>query len=51
MDCGWLDADMKLHDWEEYAELYINRMDYQREQNRKKAQAHRDKKRAENAQA
>ena len=45
--CGWLDGDMKIHDWAEYAELYINRMDYQREQNRKKAQAHRDKKKAE----
>lgn len=44
--CGWLDPDMKIHDWEEYAELYINRMDYQREQNRKRAQAHRDRKRA-----
>ena len=45
--CGWLDDDYKIHDWEEYAELYINRIDYQREQNRKKAQAYRDRKKLE----
>ncbi len=47
VECGWLDADMKIHDWEEYAELYINREDYKREQNRKRAQAYRDRKKAE----
>ena len=45
--CGWLDSDYKIHDWEEYAELYINRRDYQREQNRKRAQDFRDRKKAE----
>lgn len=46
-DCGFLDEDMKLHDWEEYAELYINRIDYQREQTRLRVQAYRERKRAE----
>lgn len=45
--CGFLDDDMQLHDWQEYAELYINRIDYQREQNRKRAQAYRDRKKSE----
>lgn len=34
--CGFLDTDMKLHDWEEYAELFINREEYRKEQNRKR---------------
>ena len=45
--CGWLDQDMKIHDWAEYAELYINRQDYQREQARLRVQAYRERKRAE----
>lgn len=45
--CGWLDADMKIHDWEEYAELYINRVDYQKEQNRKRVKECRERKKAE----
>lgn len=45
--CGFLDGDMKLHDWEEYAELYINRIDYQKEQNRRRVQEHRERKKAE----
>lgn len=46
-DCGFLDADMKLHDWEEYAELYILREEYKREQNRKRVADHRQRKRLE----
>lgn len=45
--CGWIDPDMKIHDWAEYAELYINRLDYQREQSRKRVQAYRERKREE----
>ena len=45
--CGWLDEDYKIHDWEEYAELYINRVDYQKEQNRKRVKECRERKKAE----
>jgi hypothetical protein len=45
--CGWLDDDNKIHDWEEYAELYINRVDYQKEQNRKRVKECRERKKAE----
>lgn len=40
-ECGFLDDDMKLHDWEEYAELYILREDYKREQTRKRVSEYR----------
>lgn len=45
--CGWIDDDMTIHDWAEYAELYINRVDFQKEQNRKRVREHREKKRLE----
>lgn len=44
---GFLDDDMKLHDWEEYAELYINRVEYQREQARERMRNMRARKKAE----
>lgn len=44
---GFLDEDMKLHDWEEYAELYINRVEYQREQARERMRNMRARKKAE----
>lgn len=47
LSCGWLDEDMTIHDWAEYAELFINKMDWQREQNRIRAQEYRERKRAE----
>ena len=47
VDCGWLDDDMKIHDWEEYAELYINREDYKREQAKERMRNMRARKKAE----
>ena len=44
---GFLDADRKLHDWEEYAELYINRIEYQREQAKERMRNMRARKKAE----
>lgn len=44
---GFLDEDMRVHDWEEYAELFINREEYRKEQTRKRVQGYRDRKRAE----
>ena len=41
VECGFIDEDMKLHDWEEYAELYILREDYKREQTRKRVSEYR----------
>ena len=46
-DCGFIDEDMQLHNWELYAELYINREDYRREQTRKRVAEYRARKRAE----
>ena len=45
--CGFLDEDMKLHDWSEYAELFILREEYRKEQNRKRVADHRARKRLE----
>jgi len=45
--CGFLDADMKLHDWEEYAELFINREDYKREQAKIRMRNMRERRRLE----
>lgn len=45
--CGWIDEDMKIHDWAEYAELYINRLDYQREQAKERMRRFRERKRNE----
>lgn len=47
-ECGFIDEDMKLHDWSEYAELFILREDYRKEQNRKRVAEHRERKRLEN---
>lgn len=47
ISCGFLDDDMKLHDWEEYAELFINRADYQREQAKERMRNMRARKKAE----
>lgn len=47
--CGFIDEDMRLHDWEEYAELYILREEYKREQNRKRVADHRRRKQVESA--
>lgn len=44
---GFLDGDRKLHDWEEYAELYINRVEYQREQAKERMRNMRARKKAE----
>lgn len=45
--CGFLDTDMKLHDWEEYAELFINREDYKREQAKIRMRNMRERRRLE----
>lgn len=45
--CGFIDDDMKLHDWEEYAELFINREDYKREQAKIRMRNMRERKRLE----
>lgn len=47
VDCGWLDDDLKIHDWEEYAELYINRIEFQKEQARERMRKTRAKKKAQ----
>lgn len=44
---GWLDADMKLHDWDEYATLLIACDEQQREKTRKRVQRHRERKKAQ----
>ena len=41
---GWLDEDMKLHDWEEYAVLLMDKQDSQKEKTRKRVQQYREKK-------
>lgn len=47
VSCGFIDENMKLHDWEEYAELFILREEYKREQNRRRVKECRDRKKAE----
>ncbi len=42
-EAGWLDADRRLHDWEEYTLLLISRMDRQKEKNRQRVQRYRNK--------
>lgn len=42
---GYLDADMKLHDWDEYAVLLIDAEDNRREKTRERVKRYRDKKR------
>lgn len=43
---GWIDPDGKLHDWEQYAVLYMDAEDNRRENDRKRAKAYRDRKRS-----
>lgn len=44
---GWLDEDMKLHDWEEYAVLLMDTQDNQKEKTRERVRKYREKKKAE----
>lgn len=46
---GYLDEDMRLHDWEEYANLLMDAEDNRRENTRARVQKYREKKRACNA--
>ncbi len=43
---GYLDDNMHLHDWEEYAVLMIDSEDNRREKNRERVKRYRDKKRS-----
>ena len=42
-ECGWLDGKV-LHDWEEYAELYINMEENRKANDRERARAYRARK-------
>ena len=41
---GWLDDDMRLHDWEEYAVLLIEQEENRKERTRERVRKHREKK-------
>lgn len=41
---GWIDADRKLHDWDEYAVLLMDAEDNRREKTRERVKRYRDKK-------
>ena len=41
---GWLDGDMKLHDWEEYAVLLIDQEDNRKAKTRERVKRYRDAK-------
>lgn len=41
---GWLDDDMQLHDWEEYAVLLIDQEENRKEKTRERVRKHREKK-------
>ena len=41
-DCGWMDGKI-LHDWDEYAELYISAQENQREKTRERVRRFRNK--------
>lgn len=45
-EVGWLDADMKLHDWDEYATLLVDYNERQREKTKERVRRHREKKKA-----
>lgn len=47
METGWLNADRKLHDWDEYATLLMDCEERQREQTRSRVQKHRERKKAQ----
>lgn len=42
----WLDEDMKLHNWEQYAVLLIDQEDNKRAKTKERVQRYRDKKRS-----
>ena len=41
---GWLDGDMKLHAWEEYAVLLIDQADNRKAKTRERVKRYRDAK-------
>ena len=41
---GWLDEDMKLHDWEEYAVLLMDAEDNKKEKTRERVRKYRERK-------
>lgn len=43
METGWLDADMKLHDWEEYAVLLIDQEENRKQKTRERVKRYREK--------
>lgn len=43
-DAGWLDADMKLHDWDEYATLLMEQEDNRKAKTRERVRRYREKK-------
>lgn len=43
---GWLDEDMKLHDWEEYAVLLMDAEDNKKEKTKERVRKYREKKAA-----
>lgn len=46
LTAGWLDEDLRLHDWEEYALLLIDAEDNRKENDRRRAKAYREKKKS-----
>lgn len=49
-ECGWLDGKI-LHDWEEYAELYISQQENAREKTRERVRNYRARKKTETLRA
>lgn len=43
VECGWLDADRHLHDWEEYTHQLIERIERGRKQTKARVQRYRNK--------
>jgi len=49
VSCGWIDeedGEYRLHDWEEYAALYIAQVDAQKEKTRERVRAFRERQKA-----
>ena len=46
---GWIDADMRLHDWEEYTMLLIDQNDNRKANDRERAKKYRDRKKKDDA--
>lgn len=44
--CGWIDSDMMLHDWREYAALFIESEEGRKEKTRERVSRYRAKKAA-----